>query len=422
MAIPQTVKVVFGRALEARQGVSISFPHDAIGNEDVESQKKHQHFINVLKDIADILWPFKPAPRQKGARSGHASTVDKLAAEQFANRFSRLSVEEMTQADSSGQPAPDQSLPEVPMVVVERSQDEVEEEFLFAINALLQELQNIRAYVDNAWTSYKQRQLDLVTVSLVTNTSIDLVRRLELSFEDTIQWPTRYAISHFPVWTLPVLRYCIQTQHFEKGNLEEKAESFKPSKYVLGFNMTTCDFCFYLVYVGLKAFLWAIKNDDPFLPEIPMRQFGSGPLPADLSRTVEMALLYRINLKTYILDQMTHDEITRGMQYMVDNKVIPIWITFSMQILLDIHKPLGASMGRPFSDLCEHIESVAVDDHCNDRPFPQGSAQDEAADRLFSLIQDDIHRACRMIKFTLNFGRNQGYGRRSRNTRFGPVC
>lgn len=178
MAIPQTVKVVFGRAIEARQGVSISFPHDAIGNEDVESQKKHQHFINVLKDIADILWPFKPAPRQKGARSGHASTVDKLAAEQFANRFSRLSVEEMTQADSSGQPAPDQSLPEVPMVVVERSQDEVEEEFLFAINALLQELQNIRAYVDNAWTSYKQRQLDLVTVSLVTNTSIDLVRRL----------------------------------------------------------------------------------------------------------------------------------------------------------------------------------------------------------------------------------------------------
>ncbi|KAI1526143.1 hypothetical protein PtrSN001A_010076, partial [Pyrenophora tritici-repentis] len=97
--------------------------------------------------------------------------------------------------------------PAAPKVVIERSQAEIEEEFFFAIELLLKELQDIRGLLNNIWEDYKKGTLDLIVSSLMTNTAIDLVRQVEQAFETTLQRPARFPTNLFPVWTLPALRY-----------------------------------------------------------------------------------------------------------------------------------------------------------------------------------------------------------------------
>ncbi|KAF1947863.1 hypothetical protein EJ02DRAFT_7215 [Clathrospora elynae] len=164
--ITYPVKVHLGRAIDVRQAISQWFAGGMAGDQDEEVNQTHQHFINILEDTFDVLWSFNSFQRKRGKRVHEASSTTASTAEQFASRFSKLTVEEPSETDSSSQQAPDQSLPPVPKVIVERLQDEIEEELFFAINALLRELHDIREMLVQVCNAYKQRKLDLSILSL----------------------------------------------------------------------------------------------------------------------------------------------------------------------------------------------------------------------------------------------------------------
>lgn len=397
---PQYVKILFGRAIDARQSV-IQFFTSYTGNDpNRQSDQKHQHFIDILKKTFDILWPFKPSQSRVGVSSRDQPKATETVEEQFANRFSLLTVEETTEADETSSDILSQTGPSVPQVTIERSQSESEEEFFFAIWALLHELHSIRELLSQICTGYKRDEsgLDLVVVSQMTNTAIDLVRRLEQTFDDTKQRPARFPASKFPVWTLPALRYCVQSQHFGTCIMNEMAEFVKPSGKLLGFNMTSCDFCFYPVFVGLKSFLWQLGSSDMF-PEILMNMFGTGPLPEDLQRTIELATIYRLSDMTYASEQKTHDEVSRGMHYAFTHKTIPIWVMFGFQILLDVQKLLGKSLSKPFDDLKDHALGFTQEHHPFECPFWDNATHEKSlapGAKIYHMFPKDIMRACQV--------------------------
>jgi hypothetical protein len=105
-----------------------------------------------------------------------------------------------------GQDAEDQ-LPNVPPVKVEKSQEELEDEFHFQICMLLDELHKIEAVALDLWELYRDGKTDLIVASLATNIAIDFVRQAEAEFQDTVMRLKKYPASKFPVWTSPAVVY-----------------------------------------------------------------------------------------------------------------------------------------------------------------------------------------------------------------------
>ncbi|KAI2478238.1 hypothetical protein Ptr902_10433 [Pyrenophora tritici-repentis] len=231
----------------------------------------------------------------------------------------------------------------------------------------------------------------------MTNTAIDLVRQVEQAFETTLQRPARFPTNLFPVWTLPALRYCANYAPFATATSSEIGDFVNTSSgSTLGFSMAGCDFTFYPVFTSLTSFPYHIKRGEMY-PEISLRKLGTGPLLEGLGQTIELALTYRLSFMTYVSDQWTYDEVTRGMEYVIRSKTIPIWVTFGVQVLLDIGKFLGNSMSRPFSELCECAPYYTSRDQPLQRPFTNGASETAGNEEMLEtleMLRDSIYRAC----------------------------
>lgn len=146
-----------------------------------EGNNRHSHFINVLTSTWSIL---RPNPE---ARTSHvtpkASKPEQEPSLNFANRFSGLNVEETPEeylnfGTSAGQ-AEDYKLPGVAPVVIQNSEEDLEDDFMFAIYTFMCEVEEVRFKVQSLWEGYRRGILELMLCSIVTNTAIQLVRRAE---------------------------------------------------------------------------------------------------------------------------------------------------------------------------------------------------------------------------------------------------
>ncbi|KAF2106006.1 hypothetical protein BDV96DRAFT_340413 [Lophiotrema nucula] len=315
------------------------------------------------------------------------------------------------------------SIPTVSPVNIKKSEDEVEAEFFFAIDLFLSELHDIRKVIQMEWTAYKEGKQDMVVASLMTNTAIDLVRQAERDFGDTFVRPARFPASRFPVWTLAALRYSCQAKMFGDLSIQEMEKHVKPSGTLLGLNMSNCEFCFYPVYSGLKALLYATQYGDLY-PEVPLDQFGKGPHPPDLGRTIKMASIYQFAVQTYLMDYVTQDEVSRGMRFLlqepraagekkeaaagvkkptqknetgIEDRVIPLWVTFGMQALLDVQGLLGDDMDLSFHELQTLVEALLAPDP----PLGDAFTYTEEERRQKDRSDEDSKSACTFITQSL---------------------
>jgi len=155
----------------------------------------HGHFINVLRQALQVLVPvhelqelkarnFRIAKAQSGGSEKDGETL------KVTNAYGELEIEELDEG----------ALEAIPRVVLPASKDasehdksasnvkyEVEddgEEWLFALHCLWRDLHEIQHYLKGLWLIYSEGKVDLATVSVVTNTAIDLIRRAEEDFNN----------------------------------------------------------------------------------------------------------------------------------------------------------------------------------------------------------------------------------------------
>ena len=112
--------------------------------------------------------------------------------DRLTNIYDVLSIDENAFDDSAETPvtttaAPkdtsSQTTPPSPRKTYEM--EPTEEEFIFAFSCLLSDLKELRKFLRTLWLQYKDRTLDLITVSVTTNTAINLVNRAEQDLYST---------------------------------------------------------------------------------------------------------------------------------------------------------------------------------------------------------------------------------------------
>ncbi|KAI4645148.1 hypothetical protein J4E93_005948 [Alternaria ventricosa] len=357
--VPSPLLTVFGRAIKARKEAQAWYKSAKLEDEG------HNHFINILSRVQEILRPLVPVAR--AVKPEKSNGVD--------NRFKKLTVEEVADTSPKEKVERQATLPPVVTADIEQSEEEAEEEFFFAIHSFLAGIHEIQDVVQDSWFKTQDFNRDLMASALLTNTAIDLVRRAESEFDLHLKRPSRYPVSKFPVWSLPALLY----HHYHPLPDDVKIQKLVvPSDVSIQVNADEYDkihanWCFWPAYTGLRFCVNRIKKF-PYLDanEEELQAIGAESVP-EIKRTFELAKAFRVytsaHQRFWAQDEVRELGVTRGMKIMFTDKVVPIWVTFGIQMLLDIQdiKDNRMGEGKGFNSSFTHAR-VTLEDELNEWP------------------------------------------------------
>ena len=166
-----TVPLGFAVALNYAIEIRTSHGKERSGK-DLKSDERHRYFIGVLEQIRETL------SRLMTSKVAKAAGLDVGPVIELSNQFTALEVEE-----------PSEAFLNAPEVVLQPSEARFEvqrdtlEEALFAIKLILEDYNRFRTVIRECWQEYHNGTRDLIETSIMTNTAIDLARRLEVDAE-----------------------------------------------------------------------------------------------------------------------------------------------------------------------------------------------------------------------------------------------
>lgn len=133
---------------------------DTTSNDFEQSNHTHQHFIGVLENVLQILGRCGTSGK---SQAGNADSEDPLS--KITNLFEVLEIEadtEHTMTEPTEQPNPR------PEVVFD--EEASIEEAMWLIYCFFEDFNIARVHLRDLWTAYKNAEIDLIVVSLATNT------------------------------------------------------------------------------------------------------------------------------------------------------------------------------------------------------------------------------------------------------------
>jgi hypothetical protein len=160
--VPPALQRVFDRVILARTKAVKWF--DESQSSDHGSNKRHSYFIGILDQASKLLQPLI-------SRLESVSEYIKVH-----NRFAGLTVEETDPLDKLIIEVKEKQLPNVDPIPIKQDDEEVEDEFFFAIALFVEDTYRVRGYIVREWEEYKQTGEGLTRTAILSNTAVDLVR------------------------------------------------------------------------------------------------------------------------------------------------------------------------------------------------------------------------------------------------------
>ncbi|KAJ5363630.1 uncharacterized protein N7496_009343 [Penicillium cataractarum] len=188
LTVPQSILAIAKRAIKLRKTVTSWF----LGHGDSENNKRHTHFITVLEQICETLeWKTNGASESDAKQSTSTSGAERDDADtsEFMNRFAVLTVEEprefaQTEPTYAG-------TKKIVKVDIDEEDDQAESypgQSFFKTLCLFRDLQNMRKFITQTWSEYRERKIDLMNASIVTDSALQLAKHLADKVE--AEWHT----------------------------------------------------------------------------------------------------------------------------------------------------------------------------------------------------------------------------------------
>ncbi|KAL4795755.1 hypothetical protein BDV19DRAFT_362065 [Aspergillus venezuelensis] len=342
--VPKSVFTVAKRAIKLRKAVTSWF----LGQGDSANNKRHAHFITVLEQICDNL-EWKTTDTKQSPPTSEAESGDT-----FVNKFAVLTIEEPHETMET-QPAPTESKKMVNVNVVEEEDETAEQQLgqlFFKTFCLLQDLNNMRAFLSITWSEYRDKKIDLMNAAVVTDSALQLARDLVKEVEDN--WRT----------SLNGRKEDVQTIVYNLA-VHNRGGSPAPSTEIgLPYNKNMADIAEWC-YVPTKVLLESFANilQANHLPVFKKGYFGTYNPKADRGR---MSVGQKFNedkivllsvlpefcmVNTFGIQMPTKDAITQGLIEFSETKNASMWLCFATQIFLDVHHIMRHNTLGAFGDL-----------------------------------------------------------------------
>lgn len=363
ISIPSFIPTILVRAIRFRREVTAWYRLKSCADQ------QHDAFISRLQRTLNIL-----RPRIHKSRDGEAngkSTASKMTA--LEQGFTKLNLHHTTEdaedheeaaEENTGQPVVVEDLPSVPSVEISVEDANLEENFFLDIKTFLKEMQSVRKYVLARWSG----KSDLMTKAFVTNIAIDIVRQKEREFDESLSRPPQYPADKFPVWCLPAL-LLYQEVDSEALDTKQPLEGFvRPSRRAVPSTIIGphSSLCFYPVYNGLKMLLYDVQRA-PKRPKAAVLVHNLREKYKDLCMHPHMINALDIASTLYVLQDMpivlrrfAEDGLTQGIRHMFEKGGIPFWVTFAMQIQIDINDVPQPPMVDPLNELRRELTKTSI--------------------------------------------------------------
>ena len=353
--VPTSVLNILHRAILARR----SFGKHVM-KKDRQSETNHQHFVDVLEHVRSVL-----APRSL-AKDKVTRQKDQSKEETLANQFDVLNIEEPSQAFLDAPDVLHGVKADYGMDCEADCDIEIEtlEEVLFALKLIQDDCDNFRGIISESWLGYSDHKYDLIPVSIMTNTAIDLVRGFE---EDAEPLFSKHGGSE------QVLQHLLQAEHdTSRGDLLNMNHLDHTIKSIM---YDAPDGFFWYPYLILHQFLLAgdtlsvLAEDDDEL-----WQYDSGAERSTMTAPEKFGedrvLLRRVLYASSVPDSVVkppfpEDELSRGLRMAVATKRLPLWLIFAAQIHLDIHHTLRKDVAAPFREVLDLANSIKASINAN---------------------------------------------------------
>ena len=358
LLVPESVMNAGRRAIALRKKCANWYKESPAKEKSTMARNKaHWVFIELLEQILSILSPISDHSTVEPRKDLH--TDNQSNNENYFAPLSPMveqSKEEIDPSEGSfTEPLSsdgDLPFPEAEYSLeVEPDSDYAEVDVMLAVFCLFEDLRRFQSFLNRVWTQYYHGECQLSTVSVLTNTVIDVVRREE----------NRFNIS------FPKYQGFVATTELLIGTMDRRELVF-------------CEFdpIFLRPYTILHYWLL----DDPTKPgmmPIPHVEEPEGYNPTlDRSKMdseerffQDEMMLRELMQEFYLLGGVLRyplpvmDELTTGVQQMLQTKKDPmIWLIFSAQILIDVNNLLQEDSSRGLHDLqtigrqaCERVQS-----------------------------------------------------------------
>jgi hypothetical protein len=309
----------------------------------------HTYFIGVLESILQIL---RPVLSEEEPPNDPEDKDHSVLHSPVENMFASLAVEESEESVDLTNCY--QVLDTAPKVKVDMTEsDELKRNEAFMASTLLcRDVHRLRLVVQKIWQLYLEGEIDLVAASITTNTAIDFCRKLQYDFDEAFPEETKFHDA--------VCLYCAFLQEIDPSENTRDRQNESCSKRSRRI---------------LSHFIRDIEHDSPDV--MPMVHPAHTELykstngkDSSLSQEedefhVGFKLMMGILPELYAMVlrsprfQAQH-EIINALRYVVLQKRQSCWITFAMQLLLDIRHVLRENIGRGLQDLRRGGRSITA--------------------------------------------------------------
>ncbi|CAN8104457.1 unnamed protein product [Discula destructiva] len=340
------VDAAFRRAIAARKRVTAWYETTSHGELDVEeSNGRHHYFTNILLKAWNVLLDaaascsskLPPTTQPKGAAKVSSNTN---------NRFTALTLEdidddggdiilEAMKPTHKAKKTKEPSSSAVPDVFIVGDDQQIEDEFWFAIQSFLMELHKVRDIILRYWEDYNASKIDLIMAALGTRTAIDLIRRAEIELGLRIIRPRRFPEDKYPVWKLPALLYA--REHSTAGQDLDSFLNVEVDNYKTVPDDQN-DFCLYNIYVLFTchakwgSWMSSRPQGSPIWP------LGAAKDPLHFVDLNLMMLRLRLIVSPEWQMIPWEDEVSRGLRHVLQQGEVVIWAMFAFKVLWDTHK------------------------------------------------------------------------------------
>ena len=359
--VPITVVEALDRAIKLRQqhhSLSRAQPGSATSTGVEESNQSHAYFLGILERTREILKPRMPPETindflsKPSSGSSDQATPDTPVNGQISNMFDNLDIEEPSQKFLDA--------PNVEAATIDKAAQEsnyqverlqsIEEQYM-ATHCLFQDISNIRSFLRQLWTSYKDGDIALVAASISANTAIDFVRSME---QDILQrFPDKSDYES-------IMQIFYGAQCINRGH--DPASKQLPNDF---FNFEVYDLAEEVMlptYIVLDSLQRVISPNQ--LPLYKPGHFGTRDTTTPWTeksdrmkfRDDQLVLMEAFPdlMLTAIMSSrfsLAEDELIRGIRQMGPGKIIPLWLVFAAQCFLDTQHVLGRDVDRGHTEL-----------------------------------------------------------------------
>jgi hypothetical protein len=303
------------------------------------SNEKHQHFIQILQKVHQILTLKAPAskkPKETPETKDQSDSANQMGG--LVNLFEYLELEdpvEWTSDASRSNSSKTNSTYEL---------EPSDEDLSFAIFCFLKDLTDIRHYVRQTWAEYREEQVTFTTAAVTMNTAISLLRRLNEDFvSDFPQFD-----EHVKIITYLYDGYCDPHNGTGGDFAAYNAVDFRvPSKIFF------CDHTTELLtgwFLGEAELLFYNPN-----PELKLTKD-------------EEVLLKCLSLLGLIAREygdahpaFTQDQLLKAITITQQDKKLYTWVVFAIQLLVDTRRVVDKELDRcikEFHRLAEWISNT----------------------------------------------------------------